>query len=114
LRPYYKTPGGFVPPPPPHHSSCPLIARAPGRFPLANLDLAPFTSPASPERHSAQYQLCGITHHSGSTEGGHYIAHCRNYDDGAWYCFNDGRVSPVAGPPVDGSAYMLFYVRGGS
>lgn len=54
----------------------------------------------------------GITNHSGGTEGGHYIAHCRNYDDGVWYCFNDGRVSQVERPPVDPSAYLLFYVRG--
>jgi hypothetical protein len=26
----------------------------------------------------------GMSNHSGSTEGGHYIAHCRNYDDGGW------------------------------
>ncbi len=28
------------------------------------------------------------------------------------YCFNDSRVSPAGpGPPVDGTAYLLFYAR---
>ena len=41
------------------------------------------------------YPNTGISNHSGSTEGGHYLAHCKNYDDGAWYCYNDQRVSLV-------------------
>ena len=28
------------------------------------------------------------------------------------YCFNDTRVTPAGpGPPVDGTAYLLFYAR---
>ena len=45
-----------------------------------------YMSLESPDMDVAQYQLYGISNHSGSTDGGHYIAHCKNFDDGYWYC----------------------------
>lgn len=29
----------------------------------------------------------------------------------SWYCGDDSRVSSKSGPPVDASAYILFYRR---
>ena len=58
-------------------------------FPISMLDLSEYIAPQSPHAAACRYHLYGISNHSGSTEGGHYIAHCKNYDDGSWYCFND-------------------------
>mmetsp|Transcript_75651 Transcript_75651/g.122838 ORF Transcript_75651/g.122838 Transcript_75651/m.122838 type:complete len:244 (-) Transcript_75651:412-1143(-) len=81
-------------------------------FPVSLLDLSDYMAAESPDRDSCQYMLYGISNHSGSTEGGHYIAHCKNYDDSSWYCFNDQRVTLVGSqPPIDASAYLLFYAR---
>mmetsp|Transcript_25921 Transcript_25921/g.40576 ORF Transcript_25921/g.40576 Transcript_25921/m.40576 type:complete len:175 (+) Transcript_25921:89-613(+) len=81
------------------------------KFPVQQLDLADYTAVES-QGQSTVYDLYGITNHSGSLEGGHYIAHCKNFDDNKWYCYNDSRVSTVGSePPVDNSAYLLFYAR---
>lgn len=39
------------------------------------------------------YKLYGISHHSGTLHGGHYIGEVMNMDDGAWYLCNDSRCS---------------------
>ena len=78
-------------------------------FPLKDLDLNPFVSPDSIINTSATYDLCGVSHHTGGTGGGHYIAHV-DTGSGAWMCFNDERVDSVQTERVSGaSAYVLFY-----
>ena len=41
------------------------------------------------------YELFSIVIHSGSANGGHYYAYIKSFEDGDWYCFNDGNVSIV-------------------
>ncbi len=60
------------------------------------------------------YDLVGVVNHMGGLGGGHYVADCRNRDDGGWYAFNDSRVTPTSPAALSGSAaYLLFYVRRG-
>ena len=57
------------------------------------------------------YDLFAISNHFGALNGGHYTATCKNAEDGGWYSFNDGSVSPNNGNVCSSSAYMLFYRR---
>ena len=64
------------------------------------------------------YDLFAWTDHHGSDDScGHYTAHARHFHRGAWYKFDDARVSPVSamdaprGAFVSQSAYVLFYER---
>jgi ubiquitin carboxyl-terminal hydrolase 2/21 len=124
-------------------------------FPIADLDLSPYISQdklaANAARvlagnkvgtqapmHKPVYDLLGVSHHSGSMHGGHYIAHVNTgsgpgsiigginshassskgsakgtasqLDCNRWMCFNDARVSQVNTASIMGpSAYVLFY-----
>jgi ubiquitin C-terminal hydrolase len=90
-------------------------------FPMQDLDISPylsedlFPSPSCdiPSR-KYLYDLTGVAHHSGSLNGGHYIAHVDTRDAHSssqnWVCFNDSRVSPTSSAAIGGpSAYILFY-----
>lgn len=82
-------------------------------FPFENFDLSPYTSDVM-NTNGAIYDLIGISNHSGSCHGGHYIAHCRNEINGKWYKFNDAYVSPVSDDKIKTeteNAYILFYVK---
>lgn len=91
-------------------------------FPLTGLDLSKYVSPDCRPTSSDSglnisppiYDLIGVSHHSGTMQGGHYIAHVNTSglagEASRWMCFNDAKVSSVntsnlAGP----SAYVLFY-----
>lgn len=104
-------------------------------FPTTGLDISPFVSAELQSEHSDRsslpplYDLAGVAHHSGSMNGGHYIAHVDTKDHSAsergvgdaeggpaeesaqhWVCFNDARVSPTSSAGIGGpSAYILFY-----
>ena len=83
-------------------------------LPPAGLDLSPVCAPASPAaRGGTDYELWGVVNHSGSLNGGHYTADCRNLDTGRWYTFNDSRVTPTSEPRGGSAPYVLFYVRKG-
>lgn len=41
---------------------------------------------------AGSYKLYGISHHSGTLYGGHYIGDVMNLDDGTWFSCNDSRV----------------------
>ena len=75
-----------------------------------------FSHPFPPsEHHSAsnagQYKLYGISHHSGTLYGGHYIGEAMNLDDGTWYMCNDSRCSKQSSADTNSaSAYVLFYI----
>ena len=79
------------------------------------IDIAPFMTPASSE--SLLYRLYGIVSHSGSLNGGHYIAYVQRRDvDGdntdRWYCISDSHVSHVRLDSVlNAQPYILFYQR---
>lgn len=64
------------------------------------------------------YELFSILNHTGGAMGGHYYAFIKSFEDGRWYCFNDGNVTGVEadelpkkafGGQTNNSAYMLFY-----
>ena len=50
----------------------------------------PYSNHISKDR-AKTYKLYGISHHSGSLHGGHYIGDVMNLDDGTWYNCNDSR-----------------------
>lgn len=63
------------------------------------------------------YDLSAVAHHSGSMNGGHYIADVdtnSGHPNTApnWVCFNDATVSKTTASSINGpSAYVLFYRR---
>eukprot|EP01090_Pellita_catalonica_P018229 TRINITY_DN5808_c0_g1_i2.p1 TRINITY_DN5808_c0_g1~~TRINITY_DN5808_c0_g1_i2.p1 ORF type:complete len:626 (+),score=118.10 TRINITY_DN5808_c0_g1_i2:278-1879(+) len=80
-------------------------------FPIEKLDLAPCMSVADGPVH---YDLCAVSHHMGTLNAGHYIAHARNIYSGDWFKLDDNSVSKVEKVDeevVKNSAYLLFYVR---
>jgi hypothetical protein len=61
------------------------------------------------------YDLFAVSNHYGGLGGGHYVAHARAPDTGAWHCFDDASVSEVQPAAVRGpSVYVLFYQRRGA
>jgi ubiquitin carboxyl-terminal hydrolase 8 len=59
------------------------------------------------------YDLYGIVNHSGSLNGGHYIAHTKNRINHKFYEFNDSHCVYMNDDSklVDNSAYLLFYEK---
>ena len=57
------------------------------------------------------YDLYGVVNHSGSLEGGHYIAYSRNLKlNNGWHRYDDQDVTAVAASEViTQNAYVLFY-----
>jgi len=80
------------------------------------LDARPFATPNSnhgSKGKAGNYKLYGISHHSGSLNGGHYIGEVQNTDSGEWFNCNDASVSRMSGghDESSASAYVLFYAR---
>ena len=80
-----------------------------------SLNMKKYATPESehPSRDSAAtYKLYGISHHSGSLHGGHYVGEVLDFDSGKWYECNDDSCSRNRfGPPgASRSAYVLFYI----
>ena len=56
------------------------------------------------------YRLYGISSHSGSLCGGHYVAYVKH--GGKWYYASDSHVSPIdEAQALSAEAYVLFYER---
>ena len=58
------------------------------------------------------YELIGmICHYGESSMAGHFIAFCKNSEDGKWYKFNDGFVTESSFEEVckSGMPYVLYY-----
>ena len=69
---------------------------------------APHSNHAS--KKEANYRLYGISHHSGSLNGGHYIGEVFNFNNKTWYKCNDSIVSRTSSADTSSSsAYVLFY-----
>lgn len=71
----------------------------------------PFSDHSS-KKLASRYQLYGISHHSGSLYGGHYIGEVQNTDTATWYNCNDSFVTKQHSgfDGASASAYVLFYV----
>ncbi|XP_054751907.2 ubiquitin carboxyl-terminal hydrolase 8-like [Lytechinus pictus] len=56
------------------------------------------------------YQLYGVSNHSGTLDGGHYTACCRNAANKRWYKYDDHEVYDASQSSIKSSAaYILFY-----
>jgi len=71
---------------------------------------APYSNHASKQK-AGSYKLYGMSHHSGTLNGGHYIGEVLDLDQGNWYLCNDSRCSKQSSPDTNSaSAYVLFYI----
>ena len=57
------------------------------------------------------YRLYGMSKHSGSLNGGHYVGDVKDLDSGKWYNCNDSSVSTTSVNSSSSSAYVLFYIQ---
>ena len=59
-----------------------------------------------------KYELASFINHTGTTEGGHYTACCKDSVEKKWYHFDDCRVEQKARlDKIEKGAYILFYKR---
>jgi ubiquitin C-terminal hydrolase len=79
--------------------------------PINSLDLSNFQNDIKPI--NQKYNLYATVNHSGSLNGGHYIAKCKNFLDKKWYEFNDSTVSYIddENSIIDNTTYILFYEK---
>ena len=64
----------------------------------------------SNERERRVYRLFGVTNHTGTLEGGHYIGCARNPVTGDWFTYDDHVIRPMrASQTQKKEAYLLFY-----
>lgn len=84
-------------------------------FPIEGLDMKEFVS-SHKTGEPLLYDLIGVDNHFGGLGGGHYTASAKNFRDGKWYYFNDGRVTQIDDPQecVSEAAYLLFYKKRGN
>ena len=61
-------------------------------FPIEGLDMRPYAKTLENEPEPVLYDLCGVSNHFGSLNGGHYTASCKNAATGQWHYFNDSSV----------------------
>lgn len=83
-------------------------------FPLEGLDMREFMHPVN-KNTDATYDLTGVVNHTGTLEGGHYTATCRNPRKGKWFKFDDTDVSDLTAADVRtqktfSAGYVFFYV----
>lgn len=59
------------------------------------------------------FELYGVIHHYGGTNGGHYVATTKNSINFKWYEYNDSNVNIIKdiNKVIDRSAYILFYQK---
>mmetsp|Transcript_42585 Transcript_42585/g.40850 ORF Transcript_42585/g.40850 Transcript_42585/m.40850 type:complete len:102 (+) Transcript_42585:172-477(+) len=63
-----------------------------------NIDMRPYAPHSNhTSKGQAVYNLFGISHHSGSLYGGHYIADVK-CGNGSWYRCNDHMISKIGAP----------------
>ena len=58
------------------------------------LDMSKFASHSTHQsiKNASSYRLYGVSKHSGSLNGGHYVGDVRDVDDDIWYSCNDSHV----------------------
>jgi len=77
------------------------------------LDMTPYAPYSNHESKSKakSYMFYGMSKHSGSLNGGHYVADVKNIDSKSWYDCNDSSVSSTKASNSSSSAYVLFYIQ---
>jgi ubiquitin carboxyl-terminal hydrolase 8 len=77
-------------------------------YPLNNLNLSPYV--LNSKSSDSIYNLYGTCNHTGTLNGGHYIATCKNSQNKEWYKYDDCSVKQVDRDTIKStSAYILFY-----
>jgi len=80
-------------------------------LPVEELDLSPYCHMMLAATRP-MYSLCGVVHHRGSLNFGHYTATVRHARLNSWHNFNDDQVTSVDPKEIDGTtAYLLFFKR---
>lgn len=86
-------------------------------FPVVGLDLGEYMHPdAKKEGESYLYDLIAVCNHDGNVDSGHYVASCRDENEGKprWFSYNDMDVEEMEESEiVSENAYMLIYQRKG-
>lgn len=84
-------------------------------FPLRGLDLGEYMHPdAKKEGESYLYDLIAVCNHDGNVDSGHYVASCRDENEGTskWFSYNDMDVEEMQeNKIVSENAYMLIYQK---
>lgn len=76
------------------------------------LDLFEITSQnLEGKNRNTRYHLHGISHHSGSLDGGHYIAETKDAKSSKWYEWNDSEVNMIKEISSGESPYILIYYK---
>ena len=57
----------------------------------------------------ASYDLCAVSNHHGTMNGGHYISYCKPPQGDVWYQCDDKTVTRLRTPVKTSTAYLLFY-----
>lgn len=80
-------------------------------FPIEGLNMSEYVRSNEHSGEALIYDLVAVDNHYGGLGGGHYTAAAKNFKDGKWYYFNDGRVHKLEDPKetITGAAYLLFY-----
>ena len=66
------------------------------------------------KRSGAQnYRLYASSNHSGTLDGGHYVAHCRHIPTNRWFKYDDTDVREIVDLATlkTATSYILFYSR---
>lgn len=85
-------------------------------FPLKDLDISEYVHEDEREGKEFHYDLVAVCNHFGKADYGHYVAFCRDNNDGEdkWYRYDDDIVTPMKEEEVvTADAYMLIYQRQG-
>jgi ubiquitin C-terminal hydrolase len=81
-------------------------------FPIERLNISDYVDSPDSSETNCIYNLYGVIHHFGSSQGGHYWATCKNFRDEKWYKFDDSVVREAENSDiVASSAYVLFYKK---
>ena len=57
----------------------------------------------------ASYDLCAVSNHHGTMNGGHYTSYCKPPQGDVWYQCGDKTVTRLRTPVKTSTAYLLFY-----
>ena len=75
-------------------------------FPLRQLSLGEHALSGA---NLASYDLCAVSNHHGTMDGGHYASYCKPPQGDVWYQCGDKTVTKLRTPVKTSTAYLLFY-----
>ena len=78
-------------------------------YPIDNFNLSKYL--INRENKNPNYKLYAISSHTGTLDGGHYTASCRNPRLNRWFRFDDSKVEEISNSNSlrSASSYILFY-----